>query len=114
MVPFACCSRYLLDLHVAPRQMTAALGRAGRLDPDGRIGLALALLDGERDQVPECLHPDLLHDRRLACERVGDVLALDGGEAVLAIAVTARRHALAEVVEDRTPRMPVSPWPVPW
>ena len=66
--------------------------------------MQLALLDGERDQVPECLHPDLLHDRRLACERVGDVLALDGGKAVLTIAVTTRRHALAEVVEDRSPR----------
>jgi hypothetical protein len=94
----------LLDLHLAPRLMTAGLGWAGGLDADSRIGLAIALLDGERDQVSERLHPDLLHDRRLACERVGDVLALDGGKAVLTIAVTTRRHALAEVVEDRTPR----------
>jgi hypothetical protein len=71
---------------------------------DCRIGLAIALLDGERDQVSKRLHPDLLHDRRFGRQRIGDVLALDGGEAVFAVAVAARRHALAKIIEDRTPR----------
>ena len=46
LVPLA----ILLDLHVTPCQVSAALGRLGRLDPDSRIGLALALIDGERNQ----------------------------------------------------------------
>ena len=100
LVPLA----VLLDLHVTPCEVAAALRRLGRLDPDSRIVLALALIDGEREEVPQCLQPALLRGRRLVCEHVGDVLAVNGADPVLAVAVTARRPALTEAVEDRTPR----------
>lgn len=89
-----------------PSDITAALGRAHRHAPDGRIGLAVALRDSEPDQVPKRLQPELLHDRRLPCERVGDVLALHGGKAVLAQAVTARRYALAKLSRIGRPLIP--------
>jgi hypothetical protein len=58
---------------------------------DGRIALALALLDKKRDPMAQRLEPIALHGDRLAFNDGGEVFSLDALERVVAVGSAARR-----------------------